>query len=107
MDFDGNPTHFILETPEVSGLVTNTVFNEYFTVFKVEKTYYDHDKHITPNKFNKFPGAIFDEKLKAKLATIASVEQRAIENDKKERKKKKIETLKNINFMAEKIQFFK
>ena len=87
MDFDGNPIHFILETPEVSGLVTNTVFNE--KILEVEKTYYDHDEHITTNKFNKFPGAIFDEKLKAKLATIASVEQRAIENDKKDKKKKR------------------
>ena len=45
----------------------------------------NHNKYVTNNNFNKFPGAIFDERLKeAKLATnncLNTVEQRATRNN--------------------------
>ena len=45
----------------------------------------NHDKYITNNNFNKFSGAIIDERLKeAKLAPnnyLNTVEQRAIRNN--------------------------
>ena len=61
-----------------------------------------HDKYITFNNFDKFPVAIFDERLKqAKVATTNdhdSVEQCAIE---KERKTEKLQTF-DLNYLLDK-----
>ena len=53
----------------------------------MEKKISNHNIYITTNDFNKFSGAVFDERWKqTKLATVIdlnNVEQRAIKNEKK------------------------
>ena len=53
----------------------------------MEKKISNHNTYITTNDFNKFSGAVFDERLKqTKLATVIdlnNVEQCAIKNEKK------------------------
>ena len=52
----------------------------------MEKKISNHNIYITTNDFNKFSGAVFDERLiQTKLATVIdlnNVQQRAIKNEK-------------------------
>ena len=53
---------------------------------KIRKKILNHNKYITNNDFNKFSGAIFDERSKqAKVAAtdLKNVEQYAIRNEEK------------------------
>ena len=47
--------------PDACGLVTNNSFKT--KIKEIEDKIPDHDKYINTNEFNKFSGAIFDERF--------------------------------------------
>ena len=71
---------------DTSDIVITAGYNAKFE--KIEKKILNHNKYITNNDFNNFPGAIFDDRSKqAKLAAIGlkNVEQHATRNEEKTR----------------------
>ena len=74
-----------IQAIDTSDLVKKADYNT--KIGDIEKRVPDHYKYITTNDFNKFQGAIFDERLKqAELAmrnNLNTVEQHAIQNEKK------------------------
>ena len=73
-----------IQTIATSDLVKKTDYDT--TLEETKRKIPNHDKYITTNDFNKFSGAIFDERLKTELTTnkaLNTVEQCPIKNEKK------------------------
>ena len=74
-----------IQTNDTSNLVKKDVF--YIKFKEIQDKIPDHDKYILTNDFNKFPDALFHERVEqAKLAKtndLNTVEQCAITNEKK------------------------
>ena len=74
-----------IQTNDASNLVKKAFF--YINFKEIQDKIPDHDKYIVTNDFNKFPDALFHERVEqAKLVAtndLNTVEQSAITNEKK------------------------